>query len=377
MFLRNAWYVVARASDLPVGTIAARCIIDIPVVLFRTASGAIGALKDHCGACGMRLSENAVGTAEVVRCSCNGIEYSRIGACVQVPGLDRVPGDYAVRAYPVVVRDGLVWLWPGSVAKADAAAVPSFPYAVGARWAATSVQVEVEANWELFHDRLLALNHLGYVHQNFAAGPHDARAISETSVIRDGNTVRVRRCLLQSEPSPFYRTVGGFVGKVDRWKEIDFQPGCLTFFAGAVDAGTGAHEGRRDAGIHTRHFHGIAPISETRTLYTFVQARNYRAGDDALTAELHELAMRSLRENQHALEERQRRLAGGLEPQLVTVGDDAGPAYARRIVAELSDVGFPSSRRAFPERNAPFVASSNSAIMSTTAPGGSSMTTKG
>ena len=331
MFLRNVWYLVALAADLPVETIVARQIIDIPIVLFCTASGAIGALRDQCGHCGLPLSESAGVADNVLRCR-NGAAFSRIGSCVRVPGLERIPGDYAVRAYPVVERDGLVWLWPGSIAQADAAAVPSFPYRVDAAWAATSVQLEVEANWELVHDRLLDLNHLGSVHQSVARGPRDTRATRATSVVRDGRAVRVRRYLPDSEPAPFYRAAGGFNGTADRWKEIDFQPGVLTFFSG-------------DAGIHTRHLHGITPVSETRTFYTFVQARNYQSGDDALTTKLHDLSVQTLRENRTALEARQRRMADGLEPHLVDVGVDAGPTHARRIIAELgaAEVAPPAS----------------------------------
>jgi phenylpropionate dioxygenase-like ring-hydroxylating dioxygenase large terminal subunit len=377
MFLYNNWYIVALAADLAPETLAACRVVDLAIVLFRTASGALGALNDACGCCGLRLSANADGAGDAVRCRRTGAEFSRIGACVQIPR--DCSGDCAVRAYPVVEREGLVWLWPGGLAKADAAAIPAFPYRVDPDWAATSEQIEVDANWELFNDRLLDLNHLGYVHQNFAEGERDRRAIRETSVSRDGNTVRVRRSLVASEPPSFYRAAGGFAGKVDRWKDVDFRPGFLTFFAGAANAGRGAADGVRNEGVHMRHLHGITPMTETRTLYTYAQARNFQVGDASITAKLRELGMRTLRENQTALEAQQRRIADGREPQqLINVGADAGPAYARRIVRELYDAECAPSSRSALSRRKPFrIASSNSGTVSMTAPGGSSITTNG
>ncbi len=125
MFLYDNWYPVALAEDVSTEAVIACNVMDLRIALFRTASGNLGALKDRCSLCDRSLCENADCVGCVLQCRCNGAEFNRIGACVRVPGMAHTPpGDYAVRAYPVVERAGTVWLWPGSVAKADARAIP-------------------------------------------------------------------------------------------------------------------------------------------------------------------------------------------------------------------------------------------------------------
>ena len=45
MFLRNVWYIAGFSTDLPAGGRLGRRFLGEGVVLFRTRSGAIGALR--------------------------------------------------------------------------------------------------------------------------------------------------------------------------------------------------------------------------------------------------------------------------------------------------------------------------------------------
>lgn len=53
-----------------------------------------------------------------------------------------------------------------------------------------------------------------------------------------------------------------FGASVDRWQEIEYFPGSIRIYTGAVDAGTGARQGNRDGGFGLRIFDGITPETE-------------------------------------------------------------------------------------------------------------------
>jgi len=337
MFLRNVWYVAALASDLPAGAVLGRRIVGDPIALFRTASGAVGAVADRCSHRGMALAHGGECDGEILRCPYHGLEFGRNGECVRIPGQDHVPTDAAIRSYPVVEQDALLWLWPGDPAQADATAIPAHPYHNDPAWVWSAIQLEVNANWQLFNDNLLDLSHLGLVHKKTIGGNLDAHANAEMTTTRDGNAVHVRRWLLNSEPPPFYRSAGDFKGTIDRWQEIDFRPGFLAFYTGATDAGTGAYEGRRVGGVHIRHMHGITPETETRTRYYFTQARNFQIDAPGLTEKLHQLAALTFDEDKDVLEAQQERWTEKPDAETINVRSDAGGIYARRIVEELHE----------------------------------------
>src|SRR5690606_37418085 len=80
--------------------------------------------------------------------------------------------------------------------------------------------------------------------------------------------------------SPFYRKIGGFTDKVDRWQKIEFTPPTNVIIdAGAVPAGTND----RSRVIDTRIISMITPETATRTFQFWAFARDFRVGDDELT----------------------------------------------------------------------------------------------
>src|SRR5579862_9545886 len=68
MFLRNCWYVAGLSSQLPAGAVLGRRIVGDPIVLFRSASGALGALEDRCSHRGMPLAAGGECDGEILRC---------------------------------------------------------------------------------------------------------------------------------------------------------------------------------------------------------------------------------------------------------------------------------------------------------------------
>jgi phenylpropionate dioxygenase-like ring-hydroxylating dioxygenase large terminal subunit len=337
MFLYNNWYVAAFSSEVVTGTPLARRILNQPVALFRTASGAVAALEDRCIHRGMPLAEGGECEGEIIRCPYHGLEYDGTGACTKIPGQDAVPAAAAIRSYPIVERYELLWIWTGDPRLASDARIPVHPWHTDPAWAYSKILIEVAADWQLFNDNLLDLSHLGLVHKRTIGGDPDTHSNAEMTTTRDGNTVAVRRWLLNSNPPPFYKNAGGFTSTIDRWQEIDFRPGLLEFYTGATAAGTGAYEGRREGGVHIRHLHGITPETEHSTHYFFTQARNFAVDDAALTDRLAELARVTFLEDKAVLEAQQARLLEEPKKATLDIRSDAAGIHARRIVAELYD----------------------------------------
>ncbi len=125
-FVRNAWYVGAWPEELDGGPLGRR-IMNEPIVLYRDSAGVVGALEDRCCHRGAPLTHGAV-VENGLQCGYHGLVYERSGKCVQVPGQDTVPSDARVKSYPVVERQGFVWIWMGDPALADQSKIVDFPY---------------------------------------------------------------------------------------------------------------------------------------------------------------------------------------------------------------------------------------------------------
>ncbi len=334
-FVLNNWYVVGLGTDITRAPLARR-ICNLPMLFYRTDEGQVVALADRCAHRGMPLSKGER-AGDNIRCIYHGLEFNPAGACVRVPGQDRIPAALCVRAYPVVEKDALVWVWAGDAAKADPALIVSHPYHTDPVWVWTRGSIEVEANWQLLNDNLLDLSHLQYVHKKTIGGHPEEDEKAEVKAERVGSSVMITRWLRNMDAPPFHRQVAGFTGRIDRWQEIEFRPGAIEFYSGAMDADTGAFDGRRVGGMHIRHLHAITPETEHKTRYMFTLAHNFQTENAALTEKMHQLAVMTFEEDQVVLEDQYARLCDDPDEPLVNIKVDEGVMHARRIVTELLD----------------------------------------
>lgn len=277
MFLRNLWYVAAFSADLkPGGPCLARRLLDEPVVLFRNASGTVGALLDRCSHRAMPLSAGHV-EGEIIRCAYHGVEFGTDGRCSRIPGQTRIPPAANVRAFPIVERDEFVWIWMGDPALADPALVQATPEHRDPAWSWRPYTMHVKSNWQLLVDNIMDLTHVAYIHSRTIGGNPNTHFNAEMSVQFDGRKVTLLRKMPDSVPPPTYIAAGGFQGRVDRWQQVDYLPtagNILRVNAGACDVGTGAYEGRRENGFELLNVHAVTPETETTTHYLWTICTN-------------------------------------------------------------------------------------------------------
>jgi vanillate O-demethylase monooxygenase subunit len=334
-FIKNDWYVAAWADEVAEQPLA-RVIGNEPVVMFRDTSGRAAALQDRCCHRGAPLSMGAV-TPKGLQCNYHGLTFDASGKCVHIPGQDHIPAKACVRSYPLVEKDGMLWIWPGDPALADASRIVDYPYHNDPKnWPQKHGMIPIAGHYMLLIDNLMDLTHIGYVHKKtIGSGPAQEYVHAIMNTDRTERGVKFVRWFLEHEPPATYVKAVGFKGKVDRWQEFEFvAPGSVLQFTGAVDAGTGAYDqGKRDGGFALRIFHTITPATDNSCYYFFSTMNGYRQDDPAATEQLYDEIVRTFHEDRIFVEGQQARTEKTPEPQMDIVSDTAR-VYARRHVNE-------------------------------------------
>ena len=335
MFLKNVWQVAAFAAELKDAPLA-RTLLGEQVVMFRGADGRAAALLDECP---HRLAPLSLGKVVdgVLQCGYHGMAFDGAGACVRVPGQDRIPTKALAHSFPVIERHAFIWIWMGDPALADSELVPDIFWMTDPAWAISDGYHHLSANYQLLNDNLLDLSHETFVHTHTIG--NGAVADSPLTVSQDGtNVVRAHRDMLNCEPPPFYVKAAGFTDRIDRWHTTIFTPPAFNIIEnGSMPAGSNKEEARRNGLTRERRvLNLITPETETSSHYFWAIARCYDLEDSQLTEYIRVEVARTFDEDKIMLEAQQKRMRGAHFDQFpVTLRADAGAVQARRMMARL------------------------------------------
>src|SRR5690606_28290292 len=116
--LRNQWYVAAWDDEILGDTLLERTILGQPLVIYRKSNGHPVAMNNKCP---HRHAPLSMGRKEgdSLRCMYHGLRFDPTGACVEIPGQERIPPSTCVRTYPMVQKHRWIWIWMGDPALAD------------------------------------------------------------------------------------------------------------------------------------------------------------------------------------------------------------------------------------------------------------------
>lgn len=247
IFLKNCWYVAAWDHELLDGRKLARTILEKPVVLFRGESGKYIALDDRCCHRAAPLSMGRV-EGDCLRCMYHGMKYDATGACIEVPGQDRIPKTLRVHSYPVEERGHLIWIWMGDPALADPDLIVDYPPLHDPDWRGLPAYLHYNASWLLIVDNLSDLAHLAFVHTNTLGGSEEyAYKTKPASIDRLENGFRLERWHRDSAPPPYHRKVipaSEHTTKVDRRNHVTMiVPGIFLMETLFSPAGSGLEDG--------------------------------------------------------------------------------------------------------------------------------------
>lgn len=277
-FLRNAWYAAVWDTDLKEPL--ARTILGQPILIVRGSDGRPVALRD---ACPHRFAPLSLGKfeGEHVTCPYHGLVFDFSGNCVDNPhGNGLRPSSLCVRTYPLEISDGMVWIWMGDPARAEATRPPSYTFMCDPGYAAVSGYLHVSANYELVTDNLLDLSHAEYLHP-FIGPPGSSRGIRYRAA-QEGERVIAYHDMPDQPNTPLFKLLlDGSVTRIDGRAHMHWLPPAnMMLDSGVIPVGQ-----PREAGAEVLYTHLLTPETETSTHYFWGAARD-RALDDTQLSEM-------------------------------------------------------------------------------------------
>lgn len=336
MFVKNAWYVACTSdecADKPLG----RTICNQKMVFYRKADGQVAALEDFCPHRGAPLSLGFVRDDQLV-CGYHGLAMGCDGHTQSMPG-QRVRGFPCIRSYPLVERYGFVWVWPGATELADPTLVPAFDWFDSPDWAYGGGLYHIACDYRLMIDNLMDLTHETYVH----ASSIGQKEIDEAPVSTrtEGNSVVTSRFMDGIMAPPFWQAALRAQGlpddqPVDRWQVCRFTPPSHVMIeVGVALAGHGGYDAPAESKAGSVVVDFITPETDGSIWYFWGMARNFRPGDEELTASIRAGQGQIFSEDLDMLEQQQANLSAYPERQLLKLNIDAGGVQSRRIISRL------------------------------------------
>jgi len=324
MFLRNCWYVAAGAGEVgrvPLG----RLLLGEPVVLYRQEDGTAVALEDRCCHRRAPLHKGRL-EGDALRCGYHGFVFGADGACVEIPGVERVPPGVGVRSYPLAERWGYLWIWMGERAQADPALIPDLRAIGDPQWKFTGERLGVAANYFLLVENLIDLSHVAFVHSG-TIGSDDTSATLDLD--RGEDHVTVIRAARDIDTPPHMRKIG-LAPRADMIKTIRFTPPSTI----TIDIDWQVKDG---TGLYAIITNAITPETERSSHYFWGHVRNFDIANADMTAYFRHAVANAFNEDKAILEEQQRSIE--LDPAAATINvhGDWGGVQARRLIDRLID----------------------------------------
>lgn len=280
-FIRNTWYVAGWVPD-PSVSMFSRTIVSDRIVFFRKSADAWAAITNRCPHRFAPLDKGKVIEGQL-QCGYHGLRFDEKGHCVHNPiGNGVVPRAARVRAYAVVERHKLLWVWPGDANEADPALIPDYSILDNPEWAhATGGYIHCEANYQLLVDNLLDLSHVAFLHPLFGT---ESMSRGKPQVSEHGSTIQSNFWMSEIASPPFFEPRFRTGSAIDHWLDMRWSaPSNLLLDFGATDVGQ-----PRAEGIHGWASHILTPETETSVHYFFSMSRPKGPGAEAAAAAGHD-----------------------------------------------------------------------------------------
>lgn len=326
-FIFNEWYVAAFTQDVG-RELMARTLLGKRVVMFRTEAGKAVAMEDRCVHRSFPLSRSWL-QGDTIVCAYHGFRYDEQGNLIETPSQKVCPRGVGNRAYPLVQKGPLLWIWMGDPALADESSIPHQAWSENPDWECSSGYFHHPGNYISMHENLLDLTHLQFLHANTIGTPDYASAPFELDLKQEGY-YKLVRSVMPTTLSPVWSETTGISGPTAaRIVTSEFlSPGLhrvsVTFYDTALPEAT-----RPVFHIHTAHI--LTPETDHSMHYHIIHGRDFAQEDTALGDFMHEQLFAAFNEDVEGL--------GALEAVIddideshyeISVGSDA-PAVAMRV----------------------------------------------
>jgi phenylpropionate dioxygenase-like ring-hydroxylating dioxygenase large terminal subunit len=187
----EAWYPVYYIEDLDKSKPTAFTLLDRDLVIWWDGVATQWrAFDDKCPHKLARLSEGRIATDGVLECPYHGWTFTGTGNCTNIP--QQLPDAKAetsrracATALPTTVRQGLLFIYPGTAARAENTPVPVLPMLEGAmdQWVLMNTFRDLPYDAATLLENVLDPSHLPYTHHGNVgkrsnAGPVELEVVS-------------------------------------------------------------------------------------------------------------------------------------------------------------------------------------------------------
>lgn len=157
----NYWYPVEIDRNLRNGQVVEIVFWKRSIALFRGEDGGVRAIENRCVHRQLKLSEGQVDGCNLT-CLYHGWSYDGDGRVVAIPHdlFGRDMPKFRVPSYPVQVRYGLIWIFPGDPARAAERRIPDIPELEGAHaWPCEPIVFAWRAHHSMIIDNVSDFTH--------------------------------------------------------------------------------------------------------------------------------------------------------------------------------------------------------------------------
>jgi vanillate O-demethylase monooxygenase subunit len=332
-FLLDAWHKAGWSSGLTGGAFVHRTLSDIEVLVYRLQNGAPAAIRDRCA---HRFVPLHLGkqVGDAIQCGYHGLCFGADGSCVKHPVAGAtIPKTARVQAFPVVERDGILWVWLGDATRADPATIPDYGFLSAPGRAVVAGAMRTLCDYRLAIDNLTDLTHIQFVHSAYQAS--EAFPNIESRAVQDATTITSHLLFPNGRPPPFFaRLVADPEQPIDLAYEVRWTPP-----SNAKLTVRGFKPGERSTPLfEVNSAHIVAAETPTTCHYFFANSRDFAVGDAAVDEQVREWQRVGFAEQDKPMLEAQQRMIGdadimSLGPALMAT--DAGPVRIRRVLESL------------------------------------------
>jgi phenylpropionate dioxygenase-like ring-hydroxylating dioxygenase large terminal subunit len=157
----NYWYAVEIDRNLAKGKVVEVVFWKRSIALFRGADGSVSAIENRCVHRQLKLSQGEVQGCNLV-CLYHGWTYDGSGEVVEMPHdlFGREMPKLRVQSFPVQVRYGLIWIFPGDRALAETRRIPEIPELEGSNpWACQPISLAWQSHHSMIIDNVSDFTH--------------------------------------------------------------------------------------------------------------------------------------------------------------------------------------------------------------------------
>jgi nitrite reductase/ring-hydroxylating ferredoxin subunit len=181
----NGWFQVAWSRELAPGALRTLRYFGQELVLFRAMNGTAHVVDAHCPHLGAHLGIGGKVVGDCLECPFHGWQFAGDGRCAHIPYAKKIPPKATLGSWPVVERDGMIFVWRHHARRPPDRELPSVDGFVASAWSGWSTYtLTLRARSLDILENSVDSPHFSHVHGN---GP------TQPEVVRSGAVLELKQ----------------------------------------------------------------------------------------------------------------------------------------------------------------------------------------